>query len=254
MANNNPLLDSLSAFGLNSKQAKLYLTCLESGLSTVQDLAKKSGIRRTSIYSLLDDMEDMGILNVVRRKNKTFLVAQSPEMLLTNFDERREKIFRSISDLKAIHQGAVTQHPQFIFYRGREGFKNFWRDLIHSGMKEWLITTSGKEFLTFVSESYIVNWIIKEKRKLGIKSRQLISDSLYAREIIKKDKQENRESRLVDIRFPLPAIEIIYGDKVAIISSNFENMLIVIESKDVAQTHRSYFEMIWESIARPSAY
>lgn len=240
------LIEALSAYGLNKKQAGLYLACLELGLSTVQTLADRSGLKRTSVYSLLEEMEKLGVINIVKQRKKTFLAARPPEALLADFNDRREKIIQSLPDFQEIKRGAATSNPKLIFYRGREGFKDFWRDLLRSGVKEWLISTSGKEFLSFVSESYIINWIIKEKKKLNIKSRQLITDSRYAREMIKKDKQENRESRIVDSRFPLPAIEIIFGDKVAIISSNFENLLIVIESKEVAQTHRSYFEIIWK--------
>ena len=50
------LVEALEAYGLNKKQAKVYLACLELGLATVQDLAKRSGVRRTTIYSLLDEL------------------------------------------------------------------------------------------------------------------------------------------------------------------------------------------------------
>ncbi len=239
------LTQALKAYGLNEKQAKLYLACLGFELITIQDLAKKSGIKRTTIYSLLEELEKIGAINIVKQKKKTYIKAEAPEILLEDINQKRDKFIKNLPYFKEIKKEPAP-NPKFVFYRGVEGFKNFWRDLLNSGEKEWLISTSGKEFLTFVSESYIVNWIIKEKKKRGIKSRQIIADSRYAREIVEKDKNENRESRIIDRKFPLPAIEIIYGDKVAIISSNFENLLVVIDSEEVAKTHRSYFEIIWQ--------
>lgn len=241
------LVEALEAYGLNKKQAKVYLACLELGLATVQDLAKRSGIRRTTIYSLLDDLEEGCIINIVKQKKKTFIIAQQPEFLLKDMADRKERIAASLPLFQEMKKEGASG-SKFIFYRGQDGFKRFWRDLLRSGIKEWLIITSGKEFLSFVSENYITNWIIKEKKKQGIRSRQIITDSLYARNIIKKDTEENRESRLVDAKFPLPAIELVYGNRVAIMSSNFENLLVVIDSREVAQTHRSCFEMIWTGV------
>ncbi|OGZ32439.1 MAG: hypothetical protein A2V69_02365 [Candidatus Portnoybacteria bacterium RBG_13_40_8] len=241
----NKLIQALKAYGLNEKQAKLYLTCLEFELITIQNLAEKSGIKRTTVYSLLEELEKIGIINIVKQKKKTYIKAEAPEILLENINQRREGFIKNLPHFKEIKKEPAP-NPKFIFYRGVEGFKNFWRDLLNSGEKEWLISTSGKEFLSFVSESYVVNRIIGEKKRRGIVSRQIITDSRYAREIVKKDKNENRESRIVDRKFPLLAIEIIYGNKVAIISSSFENLLVVIDSEEVAKTHRSYFEMIWQ--------
>ena len=246
MANNQSLIQTLTAYGLNEKQAKIYLACLEFDLMTVQDVAKKSGVKRTSIYSYIDELEKMGIINRSQQGHKTYLAAKDPEILLADLNEKRNQLIASLPNFNELKR-KPSPRPKFVFYQGRDGFKNFWRDLLRSGVKEWLIITSGKEFLSFVSESYINNWIIKTKKQANIKSRQIISDSRYAREIIKKDKEENRESIIIGPEFPLPAIKIIYEDKVAIISSAFEDMFVVIESAEVARTNRSLFELIWQA-------
>lgn len=250
MPHNPQLLEALKAFGLNEKQANIYLACLEVDLITVQNLAKKSGLKRTSLYSYIDELEKIGIIQKAKQGHKTYLTAKNPEVLLKDINNRREQLLASLPYFEEIKK-KKTPGPKFIFYQGRDGFKNFWRDLLHSGTKEWLIITSGKEFLSFVSESYINNWIIKTKKEANIKSRQIISDSKYAREIIRKDKEENRESIIIGPDFPFPAIKVIYDDKVAIISSAFEDMFVVIHSAEVAQTHRSLFELIWKAYKQP---
>lgn len=94
-------------------------------------------------------------------------------------------------------------------------------------------------------ESYLKNKIIAKKIALGIKSRQIITDSRYAREIINKDTRENRISKLVPNEFLFPATEIIFGNKVAIFSGRFENIIMLIDSEEISKTHRAYFELIW---------
>lgn len=246
MNNKEKLKNALLGFGLNQKQASLYLACLENGALTVQDAARLSNVNRTTLYSSIEEMEEKGVINIVKKAGKTFLESVPPERLLHILSERQELFASVLPDMQTLKL-KPRKGPQVRFYRGKEGFKLFFRALLDTGISEWLITTSGKEFLSFVSERYIVEHIIKEKRRRKIKSRQIISDSHYAREIVKKDKLENRESKIVDANYKLPVVEIIFGNSVAIISSNFTDLIMVIESQEVAETHRSYFELIWKN-------
>ena len=61
--------------------------------------------------------------------------------------------------------------------------------------KEYRIITQGENFLDYVKEKYIVDEIIAKKRRLSVLSKQLISDSAYARKIMAKDTKENRVFR-----------------------------------------------------------
>lgn len=248
MSDNKFIIEGLQAFGLNKNQANIYLACLKLPEPTIQNISEESGIKRTSIYSMLDELEEKNIVKYTKEGKKTYIKAKSPKHLMRSLEEKQKKIKKSLPILTKMHeeQKKNLEDPEIIYFRGKEGFKNFWKDIFESGTKEWLIITSGKEFLSFVSENYIKNHIIKEKRKQNIKSRQIISNSSYAKQIVKKDIFENRESRIVDPKYRLPVIEIIYKNSVATISSNFDNLIMVTKNKNVAETHRSYFEMIWQ--------
>jgi len=54
MTDINKILRNL---GLNEKEAKIYLACLELGSATVQEVAQKSSIKRTNIYNLLGSLK-----------------------------------------------------------------------------------------------------------------------------------------------------------------------------------------------------
>lgn len=235
---------ALIAYGLNKKEAKIYLASLALGLATVRELSGKSGLKRTTIYSLADVLKTKGIIQVVARRGKIYYSAVDPQYLYERM-EKRTDLFRGALPKLADFRNKSWQRPQVIFYEGTEGFKQLWRDIFSSGIKEYLIITSGKEFLTFVSESYLKNKIIAKKIALGIKSKQIITDSRYAREIIKNDFKENRVSKLIASGFFFPATEIIFGDKAAIFTGRFENIIMLIESEEISKTHRAYFEFIW---------
>jgi len=102
--------------------------------------------------------------------------------------------------------------------------------------------------LGFVRKGYITGKIIKEKIKLGIKSRQIIASSEYAKEIIAKDKLENRASKILPHIYKTPFTTIIFGNRVALISSIQENMILIIESAEYAKTQKSIFEALWDRL------
>lgn len=245
MDNKKNTKKALYAFGLNEKEANLYLACLGNGSLTVQDAAKLSNVNRTTLYTVLDKLARKGVITLTNRSGKTFIEPTSPERLLHIFSERQE-LFSGVLPILQSLKLEAKKGPKIKFFKGKEGFKNLFHDLLQANIDEWLIITSGKEFLSFVSERYIVENLIKEKRRLGIKSRQIITDSPYAHKIIQNDKLENRESRIINPAFKLPTIEIIFGNSVAIISSNFSDLIMTIDSEEVAVTHRSYFELMWK--------
>ena len=103
-------------------------------------------------------------------------------------------------------------------------------------------------FLGYVRERYILDEIIAAKRIRGIKSRQLITDSPYARKIVLKDMSENRVSKLLPSRYPLLFTQIVCKDFVAFVSPRVEDVLMIIESESLAQTRRIFFEILWQSL------
>jgi sugar-specific transcriptional regulator TrmB len=244
------LAEPLKNIGLSDKAARLYLASLEMGEATVQDLARHSGINRTSIYYVLRELTSSGALVATRRGRKMYYLAQEPRMLLKHTKEKLAEFEESIKSLEE-RKHPVASRPRVDFLYGPAGFKAVWDMLFALAPEEYLIITNGEDFLDFVKEKYIVSEIITTKRKLGIVSRQLITDSPYAREIVAKDMSENRTSKLLPPRYPLQFTEIICDEFVAFISPRIENLIIVIENESFAKTRASLFHTLWNALPKP---
>src|SRR5258705_13289394 len=79
---NDHILKQLIAFGLSDKEAKIYLALLELELATVHEVAKQSGINRSSAYVVLESLKRKGFVGISEDKNVRQYVAASPETLL----------------------------------------------------------------------------------------------------------------------------------------------------------------------------
>jgi sugar-specific transcriptional regulator TrmB len=239
-------IELLKNLGLSTKAAKIYLAALELGEATVQQLAHKSKIKRTSLYYLLDELISAGALMRAEGGKKTLYIAQRPASLLRLAKERVVSFEAALGELE--ERAAAFDKPHVYFLFGSNGFRQAWDQIFATKEKEYRIITQGESFLSYVSERYIVDQIITKKKRLGITSRQLITDSIYARKMIAKDRMENRVSKLLPPTYKLPFTEIISGSMVVLISPKFNNMAMIIKNGDFSKTRRSIFDALWDSL------
>ena len=240
------LTKTLTDLGLEPKQAAVYGALLELGEATVVDISKKTKISRTNLYYILDGLKSLGFVYQTTTKKKTVYLAENPKDFLDKFRNRVEKFAENIEKLKEVKK--VSSKPRIFYFDGAEGFKQVWDFLFKSGVKEYLITADPEEMLGFVKKGYITGKIIEEKVRLGIKSRQLVASSLYSKEVVAKDLEENRVSRILPHIYKIPFTKIIFDNRVACISPMIENFMFIIESEAFAKTERSVFEALWNSL------
>lgn len=239
---------AIAASGLSDKAAQAYLACLDLGEATVQQIAERARLKRTSVYYVIDELTRSGAIVKTRRNRKLYYIAENPSAVLKNARKRLQLFEELLPELEERKHSAIPR-PRMYFLYGVPGFKQIWERIFDLPEKEYRIMTSGESFLSFVKEKYVVDEIIKKKTTLGIRSKQLITDSAYARKIVAKDARENRQSRLLPPQYPLPFTILIAGTLTAFISPRYENMLLVIESESFAKTQRSLFDALWGMVS-----
>lgn len=244
---NNPIKHTLAQLGLNESQQIIYSSLIAHGPQSVQDLARTTAIKRTTLYTLLDVLVERGLVHKTKSHTQTQFIAENPKHI-------RERLNDSLEELESYATANAENEPEHIetrttFLSGSEGFKKIWQDIFDADIDEFLIITDPEEMLMFVKENYITGSIIERKKELGIKSRQLIKSSRYAQEIIQKDPEQNRTSKILSHEYPVPMTTIIYGNSVALISPVQENTMMIVESESFAKTQRSLFESLWQSLS-----
>ena len=244
------LLKGLEAYGLDSKEAKVYLAGLELGDASVLELARRTEFPRTTLYPILEKLTTRGVFREGKQKSTTVYLAEAPAQLLEKMHERKERLEESLPALQML-QETTRGGPGVTFYEGTEGFKRLWKQILHSGIKEYRLLTSGVGLRDYVKEPYLIHRVVEERKKHGIRSLQLIRDSRAAREIVDKDAQELRESRLLPQEVELPATVIIFAEQVAFITTRKENTMIILASGDVARTYKTLFDLVWEKAEKP---
>ena len=116
------LSNVLKTYGLNEKQAKIYLTCLELGSSSVQKISKKAELARSSCYEILESLKKQGLISEFKKKTIRYFSAEDPKKIITQAQEKVILLEKALPQFNAIYKKTGDQ-PTVRFYKGKEGMK-----------------------------------------------------------------------------------------------------------------------------------
>jgi len=247
---------ALLQLNLTEKEINVYISALQLGESSISSLSKEVAFSRGTVYDLVEKLKNKGFLAEIKKGKKRRFIPESPTnklyRILDAKQDQFKKIQREVDDILPILQSINAKEdfkPQIRTYFGEKGFKQVWDEIFSYEGKNFLSIARIETFLAFSGQEFL-DEIIKRKKKFGFTSRAINESSPSAKNMQSKDERENRETRLVPPEFMFPSTEIIFGDKIAMFSTQKENIILVIESKDFAETHRAYFEMMWKFLEK----
>ena len=235
------LTATLQNLGLNEKEAKVYLACLELGSATVQEVSDKAGVKRTSVYNFLEDMKARGFITEVKQGKKMLLIAEDPRALLKKADEQKKQLEEILPEFLSIYN-LPGEKPKVRFYQGIDGLKRIYEDTLKEGGEIYLISDYEKMF-SAIEPDWMWQYA-KRRTEKGIKAFSIAKDGSMAQEVKIRDSEQLRETRFVkDVNFETEIN--IYGDKVALLSFRSPYAGVIIEDRAIAQTLRSMWKIIW---------
>jgi sugar-specific transcriptional regulator TrmB len=232
----------LQKIGFSQNETKVYLSSLECGMVSAQNIAQQAGVKRTTAYSVLTYLINRGIMGKTKIKGKTKFVPEPPQRLLLLVKEMEEGIKASLPELQTIYNKSEVK-PKVTFYEGIEGIKNIFEDTLREKPKEilmWLTDAYFKDLPGYSSD------YIKERVKLDMHAKRIApAASIWTRKNKLRDKEELSETIAVPAGLMTTGIEVnVYNNKLAFM--NFaEKMGIIIESKAIADAMRQAYELSW---------
>ena len=241
----NNYLTILSQFGIKSQEAQIYLACLKLGQGTVSEIASESGVQRTFIYDLVRDMVKNGILSEVEIRGTLHYSALSIEKFKVLQEEKINRLESVMPEIKAWVK-TIGDKPRVQFFEGTQGIQIALEDTLKQPQNGTILAFATAEGYYSQDQSFI-NSYLRRRIKKGITVRAIGPDIPVNREYLEKDKEQLRETRLVDPKlYPFTNEIDIYQNKVAIMSLQGELLSVIIESESVAKTLRSIFELAWK--------
>lgn len=233
--------------GYTPKEARVYLSLLQSGESHLTDISERTELPRSTTEVVLRKLHKHGLVSCYERRGHKYWVAERPERLLDIHKEHEKEFSEVIPRLRSLRGGGEKQFVVNI-YRGVDEIKLIYDDIIVSrqplrAIIPWdeSLRVLGKEFLEEV---------VERRAKNFLKMDLLAPRSPASEELQRKDNSEYRRTRFLPPGVAITTTNIIYGNKVAFISlCDTPPSALLINDADIAHTMTEYFLHLWRTSA-----
>lgn len=242
------LQSTLNSFGLNEKEAAIYLALLQAGKQTAYGVALKSGIKKATTYVILQELIHRGIVRKVPRAKTTQYEPVDPVELFVRTREKFERAELALPELRALYNSDPTKVTAS-FYEGLDGIKEMGHKLIEH--------TKGQEHIAFyahqrdtpkslqdywkeLNQEYLKNNITRRAITTHDPSiKDYLANTLVPKEYLQLKPLSPKEySSNISIE--------VYGEKWTQIISHRHLQGILIENPDIAQVMKQIFDLIWK--------
>ncbi len=235
----------LKSLNLTEGEAAVYLATLELGQGTIQDLARKSKVKRSTVYTFIEKLKDSGFLYQTRKNKRTLYFASDPLQLLEIEKNRLTELENALPELAAIHNNSRTK-PKVTFYEGENGIKEVYADTIKT--KEHIVAWSDFDNMEKVMGKKFIEEYPKERSKKDIGFQTITTDTFLTRELEKKNIGALRDMKFLESGDFKTEVNI-YGSKVAFMSFRAaEPFAVLIEDEGIADTLRLAWKESWNKL------
>lgn len=239
-------LKNLIEAGLEPKEAEIYLAVLHLGKATIADIARKSQVKRMTVYQYIDRLVHKNLLYKTAQGKRVFYVAENPEKILKILENRKKHFEKMLPDLKSIF--AQSSHkPQVRFYEGIEGLRAIYDEMTKTSQIVYGAFSQDKYEQIFNQKD--IEKFYENLKESGGMIKDLVENTPVGRRNVKElgIREGLRKAKLLPEGFTLAVDLLVAGNKVAMIS--LVNLIgIVIENPEIADLQRSFIKFIRRSV------
>jgi sugar-specific transcriptional regulator TrmB len=237
------LVSILENIGLTDKEAAVFLALLEFQEALPSTVSKKAKIKRPTTYVILEQLERKGLVSHVKKGRVLYYRALDPRRLLDIQHDRYAALEKALPELLQLHS-KYEATPQMTIFEGKEGLIRIMDDTL-TAKTELLCWADVTTAVSTTLKDYYPGYITKKvKNKIWL--RGIFCYDKAALRFKKFSEKELREIYMIPKeKFPFKNEINIYDDKVAIISHS-DQVGIIIQNKNIADTQRAIFGLGFE--------
>ncbi len=245
---------TLREYGLKEKHTKVYLACLELGSSSILKISQKAGLPRSTTEVILNALQEKGFVSSFRKRRTRFFSTEDPKKIIAAAKTKAELLEKALPEFRQLYARSNII-PTVRFYHGRPGMLSVLDEIIadadSTNTTEALSFSSAEDLFSLLGKDFY-NFVKKRVAK-GLRTRVILRDSEKARERVRLGPQELRQVRLIPESYEHHSHFFVWGRKIAMISLQHEWVVLIIESEELSQTMKMFFESLWDSLPVPRA-
>jgi predicted transcriptional regulator len=242
------------SFLLNEKEIVVYQACLEQGFLNPSEIARLTGIKRTTIYLVLEDLKSKGLL-VERIKGKRKIVGAAPPETLRRLVEReQEKVtekniaIENIIPLLENLQKSPGENTEIEILEGTTGAITLIEKILQAKSDiHWL--GSLETMLHIIDEEKFYKLMTWRRMDQSTTAYAITDRSILENKKLGERMGNFRQYRFLEKPFELPALVILYGDTVCLVRvTGKKTKIVLVRDATIYQIVRFMFDTMWQTL------
>lgn len=245
----------LQLVGYKPEETALFVSLLKKGPMTILQLSRETGVERTKIYTIVENLVQDGLLDEQLDYKKKYVRAcdvSKVELILKDKIDALQSLTTNFNSFisKVNLLGGSVSTTGVKFYRGVDGIKQqLWNGLSANGE---IRSYSYRDFIEIVGYRFFDSWAIEfERRKLrnlDLRSDEFLSS---ARELLKTAKMHPFKGDIVRY-IPSSVLNIqlavdMYNDTISLYNWNKGEIFgVEIVNKQFAELQKEIYMNYWK--------
>lgn len=229
--------------GLSEREEKVYLAVLNGGNVSQSDMAKHTGLNRTSLYPQIKSLllQDLIIQTVVGKR--IYYTVENPTKLLKQAQQKFSSLEAMLPSLLETYQ-MTGQKPKISLHHGPEGLYKVSYEASQKANGYYKAFSSPNNFLSVLKRKD-ADKIIRLIEKRGVKCYTLSSHTKENKSILPTFSSKNLKWRMLPESIVYP-VEFLVYNHTTVITSWSHQFAVVIESEDIKKFVESMFDYFWK--------
>lgn len=242
------LEQELISIGLNEKEVKVYLSCLELGQTTVQNIARKAVINRATAYFVIDGLMQRGLMSSFQKGKKQYFIAADPERLVEilelekeNIEKKKESLRKLMPQLQSLNNKQQGK-PVVKYYEGKEGIMAMVEE-VSKPMKQRIRMAYSKDALDDVFSQKDLGRMREKRNRYDVKTRVVYT----FKDGVLQSTPDGERRKVPLNKFPITSDIAVYDDKIRLASFAKRMVGIIIEDEEMTKSMRAVLDLAWEA-------
>lgn len=247
----NFLLD----FGLTEKEITVYTTLLKTGPNTIMNLARETGIKRSTTHNTVEELIKKGLVSQTNYGERRMVIAEDPDKLKFLMEQKKwdiNKLEKNLPDIidtitHMVPTSRETNTSEVKYYTGEKGIQLIYNEALKA--KELRSYANIKKIFEVFSDNSDI-FIQSHKNNKDLNLWEIVEDSDIARNYAEKfTAKERYHYKVSPVSFTAGALDVlIFDGRVAIISVKEGVTGMVISNEDYFNNTKEVFDFVWRSL------
>ena len=232
----------LTELTLTPREAKVYTTLLELGSGTPVTLARKTGLKRTTIYLDLETLRRKQLVGLMPKGKRQVYTPDPPSRLLQRVQQQERAVRELLPHLRALENTGGSK-PIIRYYDDPKDIERVWVNECFNTAENLYISDYANTLNLFPDTEAKAQ--AQMQRGVIRVMKEIHPDTPLSRKLCASyPKQAGREYRFLPTGMKYD-IDVSIWDNTVALYSNPKRYMLVITDEAIAQGFRTMFEATW---------